>query len=103
MTFKTDEFSTFFTARKDFDLSEFLDAKSAEEFKAEMTATTVVTTIKYGTDASSSASSDVTTTESKQGDGDFTPMAIVFALIAGAVVMLLAVIVVVVKIRKKKK
>ncbi|MCR5816543.1 MAG: hypothetical protein K6F91_06660 [Ruminococcus sp.] len=103
LTFKTKEFSTFFTARKDFDLSEFLDAKSAEEFKAEMTATTVVTTIRYGTDASSAASSDVTTTESKQGDGDFTPMAIVFALIAGAATMLLAVIVVVVKIRKKKK
>ena len=92
--FKTNEFSTFFTAKKDLDLSDYLDKSSAEELKAEMTSTTVTT----AADTANTSTSD-TTADNKPLDGDFTPMAVVFAAAGGG--MLLGILATVVIMKKK--
>ena len=96
VTFKTNEFSSFITAKKDLDLGKFLDESSAEALKADMTTTTFSYTKKSDTSAS-----DVTTASNKPSDGDFTPMAVVFAAAGGG--LLIGILAAVVIMKKKMK
>lgn len=96
ITFKTSEFSTFFTAKKDLDISSFLDEGSAQELKDETTTTAASMT------KAADASSDVTANDNKPSDGDFTPMAVIFAAAGGGLLLGILATVVIMKMKNKK-
>ena len=82
ITFETDEFSTFFTAKKGLDLSKYLDESSIEASKAEMTTATTASAATTMTDSTSSA---VTTAGDEPSGGNSIPVAAVFAGVLGGV------------------
>jgi len=84
IAFITNEFSTstYFTARKECDLSKYLDEGSVEASKAEMTTATTTAQVTTMTDGTSS---DVTTVEDKPSGGGSIPMAAVVAAALGGV------------------
>ena len=102
IAFITDEFSTstYFTARKSFDLSKYLDESSIEASKEEMT--TVAIKPKATTTAmADSTSSDVTAVEDGPSEGGSIPMPVVLGAAGGGVVICALVAFVLMKSKKK--
>ena len=99
IAFITNEFSTstYFTARKEFDLSKYLDESSIEASKAEMTTTTVKSTTTTMTESASSADS---TAEDKTSYSGYIPAPMVLAAAGGGV--LIGVLVTIAIMKRKK-
>ena len=101
ITFKTKEFSTFFTAKKGLDLSDYLDKSSAEALKSATTTNTTTTTVATTTTPETTSSAD-TTAENKSSDSNITTIALVSAAAGGGGV-LIGVLIAIVILKKKKK
>ena len=101
ITFKTKEFSTFFTAKKGLDLSDYLDKSSAEALKSATTTNTTTTTVATTTTPETTSSVD-TTAENKSSDSNITTIALVSAAAGGGGV-LIGVLIAIVILKKKKK
>ena len=102
ISFITDEFSTstYFTARKSFDLSKYLDESSIEASKEEMT-TAAIKPKATTTAMADSTSSDVTAVEDEPSEGGSIPMPVVLGAAGGGVVICALVAFVLMKSKKK--